>query len=76
MSSRSPQCCSPMHWRSQACCSPLPSLDDGGPEARRDASHPAPLRSSPHIHVRSFERVALTRHPVSPFNLRNRQDYA
>jgi hypothetical protein len=38
----------------------LPSLDIGGPEARRDASHPAPLRSSPHIPVRSFERLALT----------------
>jgi hypothetical protein len=29
-------------------------------QARRDASHPALLRTSPHIHVRSFERIALT----------------
>jgi hypothetical protein len=37
----------------------LPSLDDGSPEACRDAPLPAPLRSSPHFLVRSFERVAL-----------------
>jgi hypothetical protein len=29
-------------------------------QARRDASHPAPLRASPHIHVQSFELFALT----------------
>jgi hypothetical protein len=28
------------------------SLDDGGPEARGDASHPATLRSSPHRSLR------------------------
>jgi mRNA interferase YafQ len=39
----------------------LHSLDEGGPEACRDASAPASLRSSPHFPVRSFERVALTR---------------
>jgi hypothetical protein len=38
----------------------LRSLDDGGPETRRDAPLPAPLRSSPHFLVRSFERFALT----------------
>ena len=39
----------------------LASLDDVGPEARRNASLPAPLAVRPAHRVRSFERIALTR---------------
>ena len=44
-----------------SCSGSLPSLDDVGPEARRNASLPAPLAVRPAHRVRSFERIALTR---------------
>jgi len=51
---RSPQCCSPVNWRSQACCSPMCSADAGEADSpdsrrRRDSNSPSGLWGAPSL---------------------------